>query len=209
MARVRFGASFTRQNDVVQDTQRHTLDQERASNVRLGIFAAAFCLLTLPTVPAWCQSDWPMYGHDESSTRFSPLNQINTQNVQTLSRAWTYHMKKDGPRPLSAGAAGRGGGRRHFASDTHRSEWQAVHADSIQHGHCAGTRDGPGILVLQTRSRAAGGTGRGLLAWRCENTSLNSLRNQRRPPDLAECRNRKTHHWFWRQRVRGHQDGTC
>ncbi len=80
--------------------------------MRLGILAAAFCLLTLPPVPAWCQSDWPMYGHDESSTRFSPLNQINTQNVQNLSRAWTYHMKKDGPRPLSAGAAGRGGGRR-------------------------------------------------------------------------------------------------
>jgi len=53
-----------------------------------------------------------MYGHDESSTRYSPLSQINTQNVLTLTRAWTYHMKKEGPRPMSAGAVGRGGGRR-------------------------------------------------------------------------------------------------
>jgi glucose dehydrogenase len=76
------------------------------------MFAAVLCLLTLPAPPVWCQSEWPMYGHDASSTRYSPLNQINTQNVQNLTRAWTYHLKKDGPRPLSAGAAGRGGGRR-------------------------------------------------------------------------------------------------
>jgi quinoprotein glucose dehydrogenase len=53
-----------------------------------------------------------MFGHDASSTRYSDLKQINAQNVQTLTRAWTYHMKKDGPRPVAAGAVGRGGGRR-------------------------------------------------------------------------------------------------
>ena len=53
-----------------------------------------------------------MYGHDYSSTRYSPLIQITTQNVQKLAPVWTYHMKKDGPRPMSAGAVGRGGGRR-------------------------------------------------------------------------------------------------
>jgi glucose dehydrogenase len=53
-----------------------------------------------------------MYGHDQSSTRYSPLKQINTQNVQHLARAWTYHMKKEGARPLSAGSVSKGGGRR-------------------------------------------------------------------------------------------------
>jgi glucose dehydrogenase len=53
-----------------------------------------------------------MFSHDYASTRYSPLNQINTQNVQHLQQAWTYHMKKEGPRPMSAGQAGRGGGRR-------------------------------------------------------------------------------------------------
>jgi glucose dehydrogenase len=52
-----------------------------------------------------------MYGHDYASTRYSPLKQINTQNVQNLQPAWTYHMKKDGPLSRSAGAVGRGGGR--------------------------------------------------------------------------------------------------
>lgn len=64
------------------------------------------------SMAAHSQSDWPMYGHDYSSTRYSPLDQINTQNVQRLRQAWTYHLRKTGTRPLSAGAVGRGGGRR-------------------------------------------------------------------------------------------------
>ncbi len=53
-----------------------------------------------------------MYGHDDASTRYSPLTQVNTSNVQDLTLAWTYHMKKEGPRPQKMGPAGRGGGRR-------------------------------------------------------------------------------------------------
>ena len=84
----------------------------RLHNLRFGILSAVLGLVIGSVLPLWCQSDWPMFGHDESSTRYSPLNEINTQNVQNLVRVWTYHMKKDGPRPLSAGAASRGGGRR-------------------------------------------------------------------------------------------------
>jgi len=73
----------------------------------------AFLWVPLFFVPwALGQTDWPMYNHDYSSTRFSPLKQINTANVQRLTPAWTYHMKKDGPASKTAGAAGRGGGRR-------------------------------------------------------------------------------------------------
>ncbi len=53
-----------------------------------------------------------MYGHDDASTRFSPLTQVNTSNVKDLTLAWTYHMKKEGPRPQKMGPASRGGGRR-------------------------------------------------------------------------------------------------
>ena len=35
--------------------------------------------------------DWPSWGGDEGGQRFSPLDQINTGNVKTLVRAWTYH----------------------------------------------------------------------------------------------------------------------
>jgi glucose dehydrogenase len=81
-------------------------------NSKLAVFIAVLGCAIFPALPAWCQSDWPMYGHDYSSTRYSPLKQINTQNVQNLARAWTYHMKKDGPQPKAAGAVSRGGGRR-------------------------------------------------------------------------------------------------
>jgi glucose dehydrogenase len=80
--------------------------------LRFAALAAIFCLLTIPVPQAWPQSDWPMYGHDAGSTRFSPLTQIDIHNVQKLVPAWTYHMKKDGPQSHLAGAVGRGGGRR-------------------------------------------------------------------------------------------------
>jgi quinoprotein glucose dehydrogenase len=35
--------------------------------------------------------DWPYYGHDAGGTRFSPLTQINRENVTKLKVAWTFH----------------------------------------------------------------------------------------------------------------------
>src|SRR6185437_6543616 len=35
--------------------------------------------------------DWPAYGHDPGGMRFSPLTQVNTDNVSHLKVAWTYH----------------------------------------------------------------------------------------------------------------------
>jgi quinoprotein glucose dehydrogenase len=34
--------------------------------------------------------DWPLYGRDAGAQRFSPLTQITPQNVNTLTRAWTF-----------------------------------------------------------------------------------------------------------------------
>ncbi len=34
--------------------------------------------------------DWPSYGHDYASQRFSPLGQINERNVKNLALAWQY-----------------------------------------------------------------------------------------------------------------------
>jgi quinoprotein glucose dehydrogenase len=51
--------------------------------------------------------DWPMYSRDLTSTRFSPLTQINTSNVAELKEAWTYRPPA---LPPSANAGrGRGG----------------------------------------------------------------------------------------------------
>ena len=34
---------------------------------------------------------WPVYGHDTSSSRYSPLTDITRENVSQLKVAWTYH----------------------------------------------------------------------------------------------------------------------
>ena len=35
--------------------------------------------------------DWPFYGHDAGGMRYSPLTEINRDNVAQLKVAWTYH----------------------------------------------------------------------------------------------------------------------
>ena len=49
-------------------------------------------LLAGASCAAQTANDWPMYGHDGGSSRFSPLTDINAKNVATLKRAWTFHM---------------------------------------------------------------------------------------------------------------------
>lgn len=41
-------------------------------------------------VPGVAAEDWPSYGRTEGGVRYSPLAQINDQNVNTLQVAWTY-----------------------------------------------------------------------------------------------------------------------
>ena len=36
-------------------------------------------------------SDWPTYGGQSSGTKYAALDQINTENVDQLKLAWTYH----------------------------------------------------------------------------------------------------------------------
>jgi quinoprotein glucose dehydrogenase len=36
-------------------------------------------------------ADWPSYGGDPGGQRYSPLDQINKQNVKDLQVAWIYH----------------------------------------------------------------------------------------------------------------------
>jgi quinoprotein glucose dehydrogenase len=54
-----------------------------------------FALLGL-AMSAGAQTDWPTFGHDFGSKRYSPLKQITPKNVNTLTRAWTYHMNTGG-----------------------------------------------------------------------------------------------------------------
>ncbi len=44
----------------------------------------------------FAQSNWASFGQDQGATRFSKLAQINTSNVQTLVKAWTFHTGATG-----------------------------------------------------------------------------------------------------------------
>ena len=47
-----------------------------------------------------------MYRHDYAGTGYSPLSQINTENVASLREAWSYSLQGD---PPASGPPGRGG----------------------------------------------------------------------------------------------------
>jgi quinoprotein glucose dehydrogenase len=55
-------------------------------------------------------NDWPMYRHDFAGTGYSPLAQINTKNVASLARAWTYRLQSDAPAAAAPGGRGGPGG---------------------------------------------------------------------------------------------------
>jgi len=65
------------------------------------VFTVALVAYTLGA-----QTDWPVYGHDAGGMRYSPLKQINTANVSTLHRSWTYHTGEL-LEPKAAGSAPR------------------------------------------------------------------------------------------------------
>ena len=39
--------------------------------------------------------DWPTYNRDLAGTRYSPLTQINTKNVSTLTQVWSYRLRPE------------------------------------------------------------------------------------------------------------------
>lgn len=54
------------------------------------LFATATAIL------AQSAADWPMFNRDLAGTRFSPLTQINSTNVQKLTKAWSYRLNPEG-----------------------------------------------------------------------------------------------------------------
>ena len=71
-----------------------------SSILTVGLLAAA---LIIPAAEAQNPADWPMYNRDLNATRFSPLNEINTDNVTDLEVAWTYSLGENNAGGLSNG----------------------------------------------------------------------------------------------------------
>ncbi|MGE0866465.1 MAG: hypothetical protein AB7P34_21395, partial [Vicinamibacterales bacterium] len=69
--------------------------------VRAGVLAVA---IGAATVVARGQAapkvgEWPTYGGDLASTRYSPLDQINASNFSKLQLAFRVRTENFGPRP--------------------------------------------------------------------------------------------------------------
>jgi quinoprotein glucose dehydrogenase len=77
-------------NNISNDGRIHeTLRQiSRACNIGL---AAAFFLRTPAVAAEEAADEWPYYGHDAGGMRYSPLVQVNRENVSRLKVAWVFH----------------------------------------------------------------------------------------------------------------------
>ena len=63
----------------------------------IGLLLAGFCLtLVLSAQNGARNGEWRAYGGDEGSTRYSPLDQINRDNVKNLQVAWTWKFDNFG-----------------------------------------------------------------------------------------------------------------
>jgi quinoprotein glucose dehydrogenase len=72
--------------------------------LRVGTIAAALLALIVGTSGIRAQSgarngEWPTYGGDLASTRYSPLDQITRDNFKNLQIAWRFKTDNLGPRP--------------------------------------------------------------------------------------------------------------
>src|SRR5580704_14087327 len=66
-----------------------------------GIIFAALFLLAISPVAAQTgakNGEWRTYGGDLGNTKYSPLDQINASNFNTLKLAWRFHTENLGPK---------------------------------------------------------------------------------------------------------------
>src|SRR5437899_8833592 len=56
-----------------------------------GLILTRACIATAANPPGDSTDDWPSYGHDPGGMRYSPLTQINRENVAKLKIAWIFH----------------------------------------------------------------------------------------------------------------------
>src|SRR5688572_29689419 len=66
------------------------------------LIPAAVVVLAAATLAA---KDWPTQNRDLAGTRYSPLSQINTKNVATLTQAWTYRLRGEDGGPFQMSQA--------------------------------------------------------------------------------------------------------
>ena len=67
-----------------------------------GTIVATLLLSAISPSPAQTgakNGEWRTYGGDLGNTKYSPLDQINASNFNTLKLAWRFHTENLGPKP--------------------------------------------------------------------------------------------------------------
>jgi quinoprotein glucose dehydrogenase len=67
-----------------------------------GTIVATLLLSAISPLPAQTgakNGEWRTYGGDLGNTKYSPLDQINASNFNTLKLAWRFHTENLGPKP--------------------------------------------------------------------------------------------------------------
>jgi quinoprotein glucose dehydrogenase len=63
----------------------------RLTRIGICVLALAAACRAMAASTNNSADDWPYYGHDAGGMRYSPLTQINRDNVSQLKVAWTFH----------------------------------------------------------------------------------------------------------------------
>jgi quinoprotein glucose dehydrogenase len=66
------------------------IEHGRDAAAAAGVVPSAAASMADPS-PLQTGADWPAYGGSYSARRYSPLTEINRENVARLARAWTFH----------------------------------------------------------------------------------------------------------------------
>jgi len=109
--------------------------------------AAGAAGLALQNSPRNADADWPTYNRDLAGTRYSPLTQINTNNVATLKQVWSYRLRPEAGVVARLSASLRVP-RRFFRKSPYRREWRHVHAVRKPRG-CTRAGDRQGDLAIR------------------------------------------------------------
>src|ERR1019366_4365311 len=71
--------------------------------LRLSVIIVATLVFSatspLPGQTGAKNGEWRTYGGDLGNTKYSPLDQINASNFNTLKLAWRFHTENLGPKP--------------------------------------------------------------------------------------------------------------
>src|SRR6185436_16056468 len=103
-------SSFSKSRKLLRASSILAIEQ-RISAMRLKWMIVGICCAGIPALLSQTDqgtkagADWPMYNRDLASTRYSPLEQINTTNVDKLTQAWAYRLQPEGKTLTSSSAA--------------------------------------------------------------------------------------------------------